>query len=575
MAPSGEFRIRALCTLSRSLWCLGRGGEQAALIAEAERDARTLADPVVLSQVLQTRTDLELAAGRDASAAVIDEAFVSARRAADEWEIANASYLRALALPGDGQHERVDRAASLLEAAGNLDRLGDLLVSAAYEALLHADDRHAHELIDRAVPIAGQLDNRYLWMGLHGNRGLAALLTGDVETATEAFRQELRLCRELVVRPFVAEGLQGLAAVAATCNDLARAARLRRASARRYGRPDDAVDARLETVYFGPARTRGGATGWKRHAYGRSTELRGGDHVRAEENERSRGVAAGRSSVEGGIGCPGWSFARSTPTTGTSVPLSGPRRTSLGTSPPSPSTCACVHYEQVWQPLAIYAGVELVGFVMWAVDPEDGSYWIEGGLTVDRVHQSQGRARAAMAALVERFRDAGAVESRPLHRSRERARPRAVPVARLSRDRRAFGRRSGLAATAVLSIGRGSHATAPFRRKRSGSLRPRIASQSGATSRAAIEQRPVGLLVPVDQFDAERSGGIGIRGAPRAPKLAPEHPQLVVDPCPSQSGGPSESRWARRSIAHRPGPHRTTRAWSWWTRPSDLETPRS
>jgi diamine N-acetyltransferase len=71
--------------------------------------------------------------------------------------------------------------------------------------------------------------------------------------------------------------------------------------------------------------------------------------------------------------------------------------------------CMC-HYEQTWQPLAIYAGAQVVGYVMWAVDPKDRSYWI-GGLMIDADRQGEGHARAAIAALLQRFRDAGAVEA--------------------------------------------------------------------------------------------------------------------------------------------------------------------
>ena len=71
--------------------------------------------------------------------------------------------------------------------------------------------------------------------------------------------------------------------------------------------------------------------------------------------------------------------------------------------------CLC-HYGQAWQPLAIYAGSDVVGYVMWAVDPEDGSYWI-GGLIIDASRQGAGNGRAAIAALLQRFRDAGAAEA--------------------------------------------------------------------------------------------------------------------------------------------------------------------
>jgi diamine N-acetyltransferase len=42
------------------------------------------------------------------------------------------------------------------------------------------------------------------------------------------------------------------------------------------------------------------------------------------------------------------------------------------------------------------------------VDPEDGSYWI-GGLVIDADRQGEGSGRAAVATLLERFREAGAV----------------------------------------------------------------------------------------------------------------------------------------------------------------------
>jgi diamine N-acetyltransferase len=71
--------------------------------------------------------------------------------------------------------------------------------------------------------------------------------------------------------------------------------------------------------------------------------------------------------------------------------------------------CLC-HYEERWRPLAICAGAEVVGHVMWGVDPEDGSHWI-GGLVIDADRQREGNARAAIATLLERFRDAGGVEA--------------------------------------------------------------------------------------------------------------------------------------------------------------------
>src|SRR3954454_17640075 len=108
-----------------------------------------------------------------------------------------------------------------------------------------------------------ELDNPYLWMMLQGNLGLAALFSGESETADAAFREELRLSRELVVLPFASEGLVGMAALAAHRGEHRQAARLVGASeAHRYGQAKDAVDARLDAVFFEEARRRCGHGAW-------------------------------------------------------------------------------------------------------------------------------------------------------------------------------------------------------------------------------------------------------------------------------------------------------------------------
>ena len=143
-------------------------------------------------------------------------------------------------------------------------QLADLLAAAAYTALCMGSDRDAKEFVDRAMPIARELDDPSSWMILRGNFGLAALLTGDTDAARDAFREELRLCRELVVLPVRRpKASLGLAAVAAVRGDVDRAARLvGAAAAHRYGQPQDPVEARLDAAFFEPARTRYGADAW-------------------------------------------------------------------------------------------------------------------------------------------------------------------------------------------------------------------------------------------------------------------------------------------------------------------------
>lgn len=61
----------------------------------------------------------------------------------------------------------------------------------------------------------------------------------------------------------------------------------------------------------------------------------------------------------------------------------------------------CAYGDLPWRPLAVRVGEEVVGFVMWGVDPADKSFWI-GGLVIDRRHQRRGYGRAVVAELLER-----------------------------------------------------------------------------------------------------------------------------------------------------------------------------
>jgi hypothetical protein len=101
-------------------------------------------------------------------------------------------------------------------------------------------------------------------MMLQTNVGLVALLDGDIDTARVAVRQALELSRELVVPLDAAEALRVLAAVAVIGEDLARAARLLGAAATHTFEPvdDDEVHARLDTTFFGTAKSRYGADAW-------------------------------------------------------------------------------------------------------------------------------------------------------------------------------------------------------------------------------------------------------------------------------------------------------------------------
>jgi diamine N-acetyltransferase len=51
------------------------------------------------------------------------------------------------------------------------------------------------------------------------------------------------------------------------------------------------------------------------------------------------------------------------------------------------------HYGELWQPLAVMLHDQAVGFLMWGIDPEDGSCWL-GGFQIDEAWQRQGYGRA-------------------------------------------------------------------------------------------------------------------------------------------------------------------------------------
>ncbi|MEO8687228.1 MAG: BTAD domain-containing putative transcriptional regulator, partial [Solirubrobacteraceae bacterium] len=258
-------RVRALCIEAWALWPLGRAAEQGGVMAEAQAIASALADPATLAEVLHSRASQESCQGRlDVGSKLADEALAYARETGDPWVIAMAAWASAQAADGSAElRERVDRAASLLEEAGNVDCLADLFHNAADLALCHGCDREASEFVDRATPLVRDLDHPYLWMLLQAKAGRAALLNGNTEAARHAFREQLTLCRELAVLPAASQGLAGVAAVAAVRDDLDRAARLSgAAAAHRCGEPHNAVDARLDAAFFEPARRRGGAAAW-------------------------------------------------------------------------------------------------------------------------------------------------------------------------------------------------------------------------------------------------------------------------------------------------------------------------
>jgi predicted ATPase/DNA-binding SARP family transcriptional activator len=257
--------VIALCARYLALGALGRAEERAAALADAEAIARTLGDSATLAHMLVFRSGRESALEQlDAATATADEAMRLAGIVGDDWVLAAAANAKAQAVTtSQGLSEAVEDAARLLERAGNVFDLVDVLGSSAYAAACLGLDAEASELVARAIPVARELDNRYVWMYVRGNHGVIAMVEGDVGTADAAFREELRLGRELAVVAFATEGLGGLAAVASARGDTERAARLSGAAeAYRYGRPSYPVEDRLRAMFVDPARSRLGEASW-------------------------------------------------------------------------------------------------------------------------------------------------------------------------------------------------------------------------------------------------------------------------------------------------------------------------
>ena len=93
-------------------------------------------------------------------------------------------------------------------------------------------------------------------------------------------------------------------------------------------------------------------------------------------------------------------------------------------SPVARYLCLC-HYGGVWRPLAVYAGDEVVGFVMWAVGTEEDTAWI-GGLVIDQARQRKGYGRATVEVLTRRLLATGGCSSCALSYSPGNAAARAL-----------------------------------------------------------------------------------------------------------------------------------------------------
>ena len=166
-------------------------------------------------------------------------------------------------------HERaslLEQSASLLAPLGNYRAIANAHSAASYVALLENHVEEATGYLATALEAAERIDDPWQKMMIWGNLGLARLFSGELHTAADAFEHQIELCdRHSLGTDYAAEGVVGLAAVAAAERQDAIAAQLHGA-ARAWGHPSTELDKRigdrLEHDYFAPARARTGLERW-------------------------------------------------------------------------------------------------------------------------------------------------------------------------------------------------------------------------------------------------------------------------------------------------------------------------
>jgi predicted ATPase len=257
-------RARALCKVCWALLAVGRAGEIAARLEDADEISRTLADPAIRAEVLYNHAALMGLDDRpDLAWPLAEEAVACADATGDSWLIAMTAWARVLASETPEQvRDSVKHAAPLLQRVGNIYHLACLFANATTWSACQGCDDDAAEYLRRAVPLVRELDDPSLWMLLRGDAGLLALAAGERDAARDAFCDALGLSHDLVHLPALGDALTGLAAVAAVDEDVPRAARLAGAAAA-HGVPDDSFAARLERTFLEPARARCTAAEWR------------------------------------------------------------------------------------------------------------------------------------------------------------------------------------------------------------------------------------------------------------------------------------------------------------------------
>jgi hypothetical protein len=162
--------------------------------------------------------------------------------------------------------------AELYRKVGDVHGVAGLYNNAGYEAIKQGRYERASAYLDETLVLAERSGEPLRVMLAFGNFGLASLFTADFERAGAYFREQLLLSREHTVPWMAAEGVAGLAAIAARQGQPAHAARLLGAAGSLANVTGDTVGVKLEREFFASARDRLGQARWAA-AYADGTRL--------------------------------------------------------------------------------------------------------------------------------------------------------------------------------------------------------------------------------------------------------------------------------------------------------------
>lgn len=191
-----------------------------------------------------------------------EQALAYARQAGRDVLITDALAARALSFRIVDVDAEIAEVAALYRKVGDIHGLAGIHNNAGYVAIGQGSYERAAAYLEHALALAERSGEQLRVVLALCNLGLASLFMADLEIARARFGDQLRLCRAPGLAWVAAEGIAGLAAIAAREGEDERAARLLGAAEAMANIRSDATGVRLEKEFFAPARERTGETRW-------------------------------------------------------------------------------------------------------------------------------------------------------------------------------------------------------------------------------------------------------------------------------------------------------------------------